>query len=114
MNPQELLEKARDSMNVQKAFGDPYERDGVTILPVAKVGGGGGGGGDSQNNGGAGFGLMVRPVGVYQIKDGNVKWQPAIDINKMIVGWQIVSLFGFLALRQLFKSKRRRGRIRSK
>ena len=31
-------------MSVHRVFGEPYEKDGATIIPVAKVAGGAGGG----------------------------------------------------------------------
>jgi len=84
-NVDEILGGARDAMSVKRVFGDPIESEGVTIVPVAKVGGGGGGGGDDANNGGAGFGLTARPVGAYVIKDGEVSWKPAIDPGRILL-----------------------------
>ncbi len=72
MNVTEMLSDAREAMTVKRVYGDPIERDGLTIVPAADVRGGGGGGGDSENNGGGGFGLSARPVGVYVVKDGEV------------------------------------------
>ena len=79
MNVDELLGVVRDAISVRRVFGEPIEHDGVTVVPVAKVGGGGGGGSDTENNGGGGFGLRWRPAGVYVIRDGQVSWRPAID-----------------------------------
>ena len=46
-----------------------------------------------------GFGLMARPVGAYVIKpDGEVSWKPAIDVQRMVLGWQIVSGLVVLAV----------------
>jgi uncharacterized spore protein YtfJ len=84
-NVDEILGGARDAMSVKRVFGDPIESDGVTLVPVAKVGGGGGGGGDDGNNGGAGFGLTARPAGAYVIKDGEVTWKPAIDPGRILL-----------------------------
>src|SRR4029450_13714909 len=83
-NVDELLTGARDAISVKRGFGDPIESEGVTIIPAAKVGGGGGGGGDSEDNGGGGFGLGAKPVGAYVIKDSDVSWQPAVDVNRII------------------------------
>ena len=93
MNVDELLSGARDSMSVRKVFGDPIEEDGLTVIPVAKVAGGGGGGGDTEGNGGGGFGLAAKPAGVYQIKDGEVSWKPAVDPDRTMLGWQMVAMF---------------------
>jgi uncharacterized spore protein YtfJ len=40
----ELLKGHREAITVKRVFGDPYEKDGVTVIPAAKVIGGGGGG----------------------------------------------------------------------
>src|ERR1035437_6566024 len=47
MDVHEVLNHARDAMTVKRVFGDPYEKDGVTVIPVANVMGGAGGGGGS-------------------------------------------------------------------
>jgi uncharacterized spore protein YtfJ len=83
-NVDEMFAGARDAITVKRVYGDPIESEGVTIVPAAKVGGGGGGGGDSEHNGGGGFGLGARPVGAYVIKNGDVKWQPAVDVNRVV------------------------------
>src|SRR5438477_1788657 len=72
-----FLDRARDAMTVRRVFGDPIERDGITVIPAAKVRGGGGGGADNAGNGGGGFGVSATPAGAYVIKDGTVRWRPA-------------------------------------
>jgi len=83
VNPEELMTKAGDQLSVRRVFGEPIERDGVTVIPVAvALGGGGGGGGtgpDGQGAGG-GFGGIARGIGVYAISDGQVRFVPAIDV----------------------------------
>ncbi|MDR6321715.1 hypothetical protein [Actinoplanes couchii] len=47
LNATEILERARagtDSATVERVFGTPIERDGVTVVPVAIIGGGAGSG----------------------------------------------------------------------
>ena len=44
MDPNELMTQARDALTVKRVFGEPYERDGVTLIPAAVVRGGAGGG----------------------------------------------------------------------
>lgn len=112
VNVQELLSQARDAMTVKRVFGDPIERDGVTVIPVAKVAGGGGGGGGEDKTGesgsGGGFGLRATPAGVYVIKGDQVSWQPALDLNRVIFGGQLVAIVFFLALRALLRDRSRR------
>ena len=94
------LRGVRDAISVGRVFGDAYEIDGVTVIPVARVtGGGGGGAGDDAEKGGgfgSGFGLGVSPVGVYEVSEGDVSWSPALDINRAVKGAQI--LVGIIAV----------------
>ncbi|SDC73646.1 Sporulation protein YtfJ (Spore_YtfJ) [Sanguibacter gelidistatuariae] len=103
-NPGFITRAARDTLHVSRAFGTAYERDGVRIIPVARVMGvtGSGYGGaslaadaDVSGNGdgyggGGGFGTIVKPLGVVVIDDSGVHWQPTIDVNRAILGGQIV------------------------
>ena len=91
-NVDEMFAGTHDAITVKRVFGDPIESEGVTIVPAAKVGGGGGGGGDSEHNGGGGFGIGAKPVGAYVIKDGDVSWQPAVDVNRIIAMAFLVGL----------------------
>ena len=92
-----ILLGAQDAMAAKRVYGEPVERDGVTVIPAASVGGGGGGGGDDENNGGGGFGLKARPVGAYVITGEQVEWKPAIDVQRLMVGWQVVAGLAVLA-----------------
>jgi uncharacterized spore protein YtfJ len=80
-----LLQGHREAVNVRRIYGDPVERDGVTIVPAAAVFGGTGGGGDDEGNGGGGFGLIGRPAGAWVIRDGDATWKPALDLNRVAV-----------------------------
>ena len=87
MKIDEVLSTAKDAVTVKRVFGEPYEADGLTVIPAAVVAGGGGGGsgvdGKGQEGEGGGFGLGGRPAGAYVIKNGDVRWQPAIDPNRI-------------------------------
>ncbi len=78
MNVDEMIRGTQDAMTVKRVYGDPIEKDGLTVIPAAKVMGGGGGGGDAENNAGGGFGVRARPAGAWVIKDGKVRWEPAL------------------------------------
>ncbi|HSC51115.1 MAG TPA: hypothetical protein VLD16_12700 [Gaiellaceae bacterium] len=102
----ELLRGAQDAMAAKRVYGEPVEREGVTVIPAASVGGGGGGGGDNENNGGGGFGLKARPVGAYVVSGDKVEWKPAIDVQRMMVGWQVVAGLAVLAVWSLARRRR--------
>ena len=89
MKVNEVLSTAGDTITVKRVYGEPYEKDGLTVIPAARVGGGGGGGTGHDDKGqegeGGGFGVTGRPAGAYVIKDGEVSWRPAVDPNRIIV-----------------------------
>ena len=101
----EILRQTIGGMDAKQVFGQPIERDGALFLPVAKVRGGGGAGGDNAGNGGGGFGLTAKPAGVYVIRNGTAMWQPALDLNRIILGGQIVAIVALLVLRSILKRR---------
>lgn len=111
------LDVVNDVMTVKRVFGDAYQLDGVTVIPVAAVrggggGGGGGGSGPADQEGGSGFGMgfdvRARPVGVYLVKDGTVTWCPSVDVLRIVFGGQMVALAAIIALRQGLRRRRHR------
>jgi uncharacterized spore protein YtfJ len=64
------LREARDAVGTvvpdadpSRVYGEPYETaDGATVITVAKV-----------------RGARAKPIGVFVIKDGNVRWSAAVD-----------------------------------
>lgn len=112
---QRLLDRLTESATVRRAFGDAIERDGVIVLPVARVVGGGGGGeggrsgANAEQGSGGGFGLRVTPCGVFVIRDGSVSWEPAFDLNRVILGAQVLALLGLLTLRSALRRRAKSG-----
>jgi uncharacterized spore protein YtfJ len=102
----EIVKGHRDAVSVKRVFGEPFEKNGVTVIPAAKViGGGGGGAGESPDGhgqgSGSGFGIAARPAGVYVISGDEVKWQPAVDVNRIIAGgFVLASLAIILSFRR--------------
>ena len=88
MGLDQLVTTARDAITVKRVFAEPYEKDGVTVIPAAVVAGGAGGGGGHDDSGqegeGGGFGVKSRPAGAYVIDGGTVRWRPAVDVNRVV------------------------------
>lgn len=109
-----IMDQVRDvvSLSGRQVFGEPYERNGVTVIPAATVmgGGGGGDGGDNAGNtgSGGGVGLTARPAGAFVIKGDDVTWMPAFDLNRVILGAQVVAIIAMLTWRSVAKARARR------
>jgi uncharacterized spore protein YtfJ len=111
MRAEEMLGQVRDTLTVRRVFGEPYERDGALVVPVARVagvGGGGGGGTPTEGGSGGGFVLEARPVGVYVIHDGEVSWRPAVDVTRIALGGQLVAVVALLVARSVIRRLARR------
>lgn len=104
MKVNEVLSTAKDAITVKRVYAEPYEKDGLTVIPAAVVGGGAGGGAGHDDKGqegeGGGFGVGGRPAGAYVIKDGQVSWRPAVDPNR------IVAIVGLVAVAYLLSRPR--------
>ena len=107
MNVEEMLQGARDALTVQRVYGEPIERDGTLIIPAAKVRGGGGGGADNSNNSGGGFGLTAKPAGAYVVADGHVSLEPAIDVNRIVLGAQVAAVIIALVVGSVLRARHR-------
>ena len=109
MDVYEMVAQARDATSVKRVYGEPYEKEGVTIIPAARVSGGGGGGSgaeDDNQGSGAGYGMSASPAGAYVIRNGEVKWQPAFNLNRVILGGQLVVVAALLVVRAIVTSRR--------
>jgi uncharacterized spore protein YtfJ len=114
----ELLDRIQDRIPLvmERVVGEPVERDGATVVPVVAVRAGGGGGSgqgedDQHQRGegsGGGFGIQARPVGAYVIRDGDVRFEPAVDVTRIVIGAQVVALVAFWLLRRAIRKRRRR------
>lgn len=102
MTPDEIVTRVGDQLGIRRVFGEPVERDGLTVIPVAvAIGGGGGGTGPDEQGTGAGFGGMVRGIGVYAIGNGQVRFIPAIDTTAL-------AALGVLLTGMVLRARRRR------
>lgn len=84
-----LAEKLGGSATVTAVYGEPVTGDGITVIPVAKVGfgfGGGAGraaeggeGGKAGDGGGGGGGVEAKPLGYIEIRNGTATYRPIRD-----------------------------------
>lgn len=110
----EVLGRAAEAAQVRRVFGEPIEREGLTVVPAAVVRAGAGGGqgrgpkdGGSDGEGvGGGYGFIARPAGVFVIRGDQVEWRPALDLGKVILGGQLVAVTALLVLRSLLRRSR--------
>jgi uncharacterized spore protein YtfJ len=120
MDVNEVIDRARDAFNARRVFGEPIQQGDATLVPAAWVsGGGGGGGGEAPTEGaetatgkgyGSGFGLRARPAGAFVMRQGKVRWKPAVDVNRIILGAQVLMglfllTFGQKLARRLFEAR---------
>jgi uncharacterized spore protein YtfJ len=102
----ELLERIGQTVGqraqVSTIFGEPVEREGVTVIPVAKArfgfGGGGGSGsssGDEGSGGGGGGGVAVSPVGYIEVRDRGAEFKrisTATDVLALVAAASLAAL----------------------
>jgi uncharacterized spore protein YtfJ len=85
-----LLERLADRVggkaSVTAVYGEPVVCEGVTVIPVARVGFGFGGGAGRATDvsktgegGGGGGGAEARPLGFIEIKNGTATYKPIRD-----------------------------------
>jgi uncharacterized spore protein YtfJ len=116
----EMVEQVNASIGAKRVFGEPYEKNGVTVIPAARVMGGVGGGEDMTKTGGprggkgegvagggvgGGFGLAGGPAGAYVIRGDRVFWVPAVDVNRLMLGFQVVMVVFLLTIRTIVKTR---------
>ncbi len=109
MDALDVLGQARDAITVRRVYGEPYQEEGVTIIPAAHVMGGGGGGSGPEGSG-TGFGVRAHPAGAWVIKDGEASWKPAVDVNRIVFMAQLVAIVFLLTIRSLGKSAQKWGK----
>lgn len=114
MELQELLDDARDVITVKRVYGEPYEKNGLTVIPAAAVRGGAGGGvghqGGQEEGTGGGFGVAARPTGAWIIQDGKAEWKPAVDVNRIVRGGQLVAFAAIVVTGRVLLARSRRSR----
>jgi uncharacterized spore protein YtfJ len=109
----DVFDRLQDRVAVisDRVVGAPIERDGATVVPVVAVRGGGGGGIGSSPSGdegsGGGWGAVARPVGAYVLEGGHVRYEPAIDVTRIVLGGQLVAVVALLVVRRALRRRHR-------
>jgi uncharacterized spore protein YtfJ len=94
-------------------YAKPIERDGATIVPVAKVRfgfGGGGGQKPDQRGAGGGGGLVAEPAGFVVARGDEIRFEPIRDPVRIAYGVAAIALAGSWLVRavgRLLTSRRR-------
>jgi uncharacterized spore protein YtfJ len=96
---QTVVERVGGEFRAAKVFGEPVERDGTTVIPVAAMRMGFGGGTNSdpskhQDGEGAGGGGTMTAVGYIELKDGKTRFVPVMRIERMVVALLAAVLVG--------------------
>ncbi|HVP62660.1 MAG TPA: GerW family sporulation protein [Myxococcaceae bacterium] len=104
------------SVQAQAVYGQAVERDGVTVIPVARVVYGFGGGGgtrpgpDAQSEEGGGGGAQVQPVGFISVRGGSAEFRsipdPSADARRLFAlfaGAGLGAWLVFRGIRSLFR-----------
>ena len=91
-------------------YGEPVEREGITVVPVAKVRYGFGGGSGrrgteeadaAQTGTGGGAGVQAFPLGYIEVRDGRSRFRRIRDPAGTTVRIAVVGGLGLLALGSL-------------
>ena len=111
MNDKSFVERIGDIIqvhaNAKQVYGEPVERDGTTIIPVARVQWGFGGGGlgrGAVERGGGGGGARATAIGYIELRDGKSEFRPVRDpaaVGMMIAVGAAGVVAGLLAARLL-------------
>jgi uncharacterized spore protein YtfJ len=87
MAEQTLIERIAEVIqvhaNARQVYGEPIERDGMTLIPVAKIQWGFGGGTmgrtGAERGGGGGGGVRSQPVGYIHMRNGEAEFRAIRD-----------------------------------
>lgn len=95
-----LAQRIGVAADAKRIYGEPVERGGVTVIPVAKaVYAFGGGSGERENEQGTGSGgggaMVLKPVGYIEIKRGVTRFRPTR--NPLVYG-SLIAAFAPLAV----------------
>ncbi len=79
MKPFDLLDRLPTDDAAGRVYGEPYQTpDGTTVIPV------------------------VKPLGVFVVRNGEASWEPAMDVNRIaligVITGLLAAVIGSLAV----------------
>ena len=104
-----IVDQIKEHANVEAVYGEPIERDGKTVIPVAKIAYGFGGGygsdgrtgengedGDGGEGGGIGGGVNATPAGVVEITEDETRFIKFTNLKKIAAVAGLFLVIGYL------------------
>ena len=99
--------QVHDRASVKTVFGEPFQVNGRTIIPVAKVQYGFGFGvgrskekekeeEESGEGGGGGAGVSIRPIAVLEITGQETKVKPVVDVTRLALAGMLLAAWNVL------------------
>lgn len=110
-----LAEKFGIAADSATIYGEPVEREGITVIPVSKAAYGfGGGEGTGTAEGkeagfGGGGGMVLTPVGYIEIKQGATRFRPIRDpqtVVKIVAIGSLALVLTTKSIANIFKNKK--------
>jgi hypothetical protein len=105
MQASDVLPQFASTFAAKRVYSEPYTVDGTTLITAAAISGGVGMRRDaSETETRGGMGGSARPVGAYVVRDGQVSWKPALDLERLALRGLLI---GALVTLGLVLSRRR-------
>ncbi len=110
-----VLERLGDAIGatvrISLIYGEPVEREGITVIPVAKARWGFGGRVDAlaqaeRADTRAGGGLVLTPIGYIEVQDGASRFRPIYDPAAFLPPVLLIGGIALLLVRALAKALR--------
>jgi uncharacterized spore protein YtfJ len=118
MNLKEVIQEITDKSGAKAVFGEPYVKDRVTFIPVARVsihacgcdrdpqaGGKGEGAGKKKKGPCMGVGVKTIPLGYIEIRQGRARFVAIVDKSKLLHTGLLLGGLGLFLLARLARGK---------
>ena len=102
----------REAVRTNPVCGEPISAHGVTLVTVTRIGVGVRarlGRGPKGRAGSSGF--AGKPVGAFVLSEGTVRWQPAVDVNRLVLTLAALAAVALLTRRRAARPRSRADRF---